>query len=274
VPNLWIRRLAIDLAASKPSPSRIPLSDRSAVSRRDYFTAYVIDDDADHRAVLFHTTTHGARALIFKRNANAPGLECTVLNAGIASQRLEIVQYYAELEIRYSSAWEFVLHQVVGYARLALLRDRLSQAWFNQRKFVRRDRSDVLRSFVEATLKKADYKTSHLGLMTDLYGPRWAQHPGYEPVANYYELLLDALVEHGDLKVQGHQYGLAAKGLNTLADYEEDERRHRDNRVRQTVLGVLTAALVIVGIGQLAFQTWDRIFPDSTARVPALGGAP
>jgi hypothetical protein len=240
------------------------LSDRSAVSKRDYFTVYAIDDDTDHRAVLFYTTTHGARALVFRRNANTPGLECNVLNAGIASQRLEIVQYFAELEIRYSSAWEFVLHRLVGYAHLALLRDRMSQAWFNQRKFVRKDRNDVLRSFVEATLKKVDYKTSHLGLMTDLYGPRGAQHPGYEPIANYYELLLTALVEHGDLKLLGHQYSLAAKGLNTLADHEEDERRHRDNRGRQTVLGLLTAALVIVGLGQLAFQTWDRIFPASS----------
>lgn len=58
-------------------------------------------------------------------------------------------------------------------------------------------------------------------------GQQWADQ---NELMNYYGLLLDSLKESEDLTAtQQNGYSLKPKALNTLAAFEQEERRHRDN---------------------------------------------
>lgn len=110
----------------------------------------------------------------------------------------------------------------------------------------------ALRLFVEHTLADHNFAASLFETATLLYGPRWISHPDNQSLQNYYRLVLESLAHSGDLQEVNHQYQLAAQGLATLDESEKDERRHRDQVRMQVVLASLTAALVVVGLAQVA----------------------
>lgn len=70
------------------------------------------------------------------------------------------------------------------------------------------------------------------------------------------EFVLDSLVETSDLQANQNGYQLLAKAIATLSDFEEDERRHRDQVRNQKILAILTTALVVVGLIQ-ALASYD-----------------
>jgi hypothetical protein len=227
------------------------------VARRDYAVVYLRDEDAGYRYVLSYTTARGVRAKAFKDGADAES-EVSLLNYALPDLRLLIVQYIGEIEIRYDSDSEYLLHYFLDWPRFLLASDRMAQAWFNTSRLVREDRIKVLRIFVETTLKRRDTKFSEVGLMSEIYGPRWALHPKHEEMLTYYRLVLESLAKSEDLAFAGHAFRLEGGGLKTLADYELEERRHRDNRSRQTVLAILTAVLMLIAGGQL-WLTWNPV---------------
>lgn len=63
---------------------------------------------------------------------------------------------------------------------------------------------------------------------------------------------MDSLVETGDLRREGVLgCKVTPKALVTLAQYEEENRRHRDNIRVQQVIALVTICLFIAAIGQL-----------------------
>ena len=87
--------------------------------------------------------------------------------------------------------------------------------------------------------------------MTELYGPRWAQHPDNEQLQSWYEFLLASLAESGDLQKESIYYSLKSRALNTLDAYEQEQAKHQAEIRIQSVLASLTAALVFVGFIQV-----------------------
>lgn len=250
--RLRLRRHAIGLALTRRAPGQIPLSDRKKVAERNYCSAYLTDPD--HRYVLRYLNTRGARSLIVSKDDESTS-EGSILNSGIESMELLIVQYYKQIEIRYDSAAEFILHQFFGFRFLAFALDWLQQVTFNGRRLHRRDRIEILRVIADATIKRKDARFSDVGILSELYGSRWVRHPGANDVQNYCRLILESLVGTGDLVATNHMFKLAPGGLKTLADYELEERRHRDNRARQTGMLLLTLVLAILG----AVQVWQAL---------------
>ena len=112
----------------------------------------------------------------------------------------------------------------------------------------------ALRLILERTLANRDYQTSAVAFMTELYSDRWVFHPDKDQHISYGRLLLDSLVESGDLKKVEVSYCLSPKALLTIASYEEEERKHRDSLRQQRALSWLTFALVTVGAIQLVLQ--------------------
>lgn len=55
----------------------------------------------------------------------------------------------------------------------------------------------------------------------------------------------------GDLIESNGAYRLTPRALTTIAEKEEDDRRHQDQVRQKKVLSALTAALVVVGLLQV-----------------------
>ncbi|WP_186151553.1 hypothetical protein [Burkholderia gladioli] len=92
-------------------------------------------------------------------------------------------------------------------------------------------------------------------VMTRLYGSRWIHHPLKSQRRAYYGLLLDSLFAEGLLARDQHQYALAPKALAALSEFEDEERRHIDNKkIQRRVfwLTVITAVATVV-------QAWPAL---------------
>ncbi len=100
-------------------------------------------------------------------------------------------------------------------------------------------------------------------IVEEIYGRRWISHPRHNNILNYYAILMDSLVDAGEVqKGKYDSYRIGGKGLSTIWEYEENIRKHKDNVRQQTVLGVLTAALVLIGVGELAVQAFQYFWPN------------
>lgn len=181
------------------------------------------------------------------------GQPASITNLSSESFRILITYYFGELEIQYTSAIEFIVHEKLGILWLWLGRERLTRALFNKKDLIRRDRISVLRHVLEETLRQQNFETGPSGIMTSIYGHRWVHHPEHQRTYRYYAMLLESLVGSSDLALVAHSYRLTPKALSTLSSYEAEDRRHRNEIRQQKILGALTAALVIVGAVQAYF---------------------
>lgn len=71
--------------------------------------------------------------------------------------------------------------------------------------------------------------------------------------------LLESLKASGELVSGQHGFKLAPQAFNTIADFEQEDRRHRDNYKTQRGILWLTIVLMFVGAiqaGAAAYEAW------------------
>lgn len=164
---------------------------------------------------------------------------------------LSFDQYYRELQIRYNSALEFVVLRAIGFAQFQWVADKVAQFVYNVRPISRTDRMKVLEYFFEETLRDRRFSTSYVAIVQGLNGIRAFGHPHIDDTQRYYELVLNSLVDSGDLERHEIQYRLSPHALVTLSGYEVEERRHRAEITQQRILGFLTFVLALIGLLQV-----------------------
>ena len=114
---------------------------------------------------------------------------------------------------------------------------------------------EVLTWAYHRTLDSDVHKTNFnpLGFLIDKHSELIIFHPEKERLIRYYRIVFDSLEASGDFARQktSSSFSLSSRALSTLDKYEEADRRHTDNIRQQKILGVLTAGLVLIGMGQL-----------------------
>lgn len=245
----WLYKLAIRRALLKKSPDRIPLSGER-VFLRNYYTANLGDNEHRWRFIVQREVADGFVGLWFEK-IGKESEERTINFNKLAEYDILIVHYYKELEIRFSSAIEFWLNNLLYLHWWRYTVYRLSLFLLARKNLSRAKRLQVLQFFHDKSMDNWDYAAGPEGIMTEIYGPSWRLHPDNERLFRYYELVLESLVESGDLESKSHQYVMKPKALHTLFIAEEDERRHTDNRKQQKYIILLTVVLAVVGLMQV-----------------------
>ena len=90
-----------------------------------------------------------------------------------------------------------------------------------------------------------------MSLFSKIYGDRAYGHPRFDNEWVMFELLLKSLHESGEISEDAGKYSLKGKALETIAAYEEQERRHRDNVIHNRQILGLTFVLTVIGILQV-----------------------
>jgi hypothetical protein len=117
----------------------------------------------------------------------------------------------------------------------------------------------IARGILASTIEKRSYETGETDLLTRFYTARWVHRPDKEELMTYYRLLLESLKASGDLADGRQGFKLNPQALNTIADFEQEDRRHRDNYKTQRGIFWLTIVLMFVGAiqaGAAAYQAW------------------
>lgn len=248
------------MAAKRPPPDRISLSDRPTVRARDFTVVYLSQETDRWQFFLDQVREKGLEGVWFETNTSKPQ-PCSIPNSQIKYYRLSFQQYFGEMEIVTDSPGRYLTNNLLGFPYLVLARERIAQWLYERRDFARARRLKVLRMALERTMADTEYRLSAYNLMTELYGPRWKRARSITAPYEYCEFLLASLQESGELEKAGQGYRLTPKALVTLENYEEEDRRHEDNARIQRRIVWLTAAIMIIAAAQAGVSYWSEIKP-------------
>lgn len=249
MPRPYVSRAAIWLALRGRPPTKTSLFDDDPPTA-SYFYIYLREESGQRRFIVQEMDKGGVGGLWFETERQ-DGEARALLNSQLAKLRPTFRYHFRGYTYQYESPLRLITALATLHPQRHVIRDKYLQSKFNKIPLVRADRMTVLRVFLEKTLRKSDFSASYVGLMDIMYSRRFVFHPDEEETGAYYEILLESLVTSGDLRRDNAFYRLEPKALATLQNYEEQEQRHRDMDNQQSLLGWLTAALVIVGILQV-----------------------
>lgn len=247
MPNPAVIMQALAIALKRPAPNVIPLSEWEKVRVRNYSSS-VFDDDVNERGFLVDQLDGDSVIGRWVSHASEPE-NATLSIDQIALKPLTIRQYIGELEILYTSPTEFIWHSRLCLPQIKLLRERVLQALFSRRPLVRSGQIAVLQNLLDHATEEGGGKYVEY-LMEDIYGGRWPQHPRGIAAYHYTLLLMNSLVESGELRVENGAYRVTPRAVATIISHELEDRRHRDSVAQQRRMVGLTIVLALIGAAQ------------------------
>lgn len=241
-------RSALGIALRRPAPSSIPRTGDKAESVNCY-VAQIGGTESDWPFMAKELVDGGVTGLWW--DGDSYKIPCSIPNWQLRLDNFQFAHYIGHYDFESTSVLSFLIQELSRWRYFLIFKDKFGQFLYNQRKLVRKDRIEVLRLTLEGTVKNRRFAMHSTTLMGALYSNRWVFHPEKDEYLAYCSFLLDSLAGSGDLAKDGISYKIAPKALTTLAEYERDERKHRDQVLQQRALKWLTVALVVVGAAQV-----------------------
>lgn len=192
----------------------------------------------------------------FKGNS---GTVASLPNNQIAKLKFVIIHHYMEFEFTTASPALFIAERIVRYQFFAAWSRRVAQFLFNQRRLARQDRIAILRYIFDRTIEDPDFVTSRFDLPSNIHGMRFWGRSDHDSHLSYYGLVLDSLLESGDLREVEHGYALSPKAVATLDAHETQQERHLDNIRIQRTIAVITVVLAILAAAQVVTSVWQEL---------------
>jgi hypothetical protein len=237
-------------------PERLTYGDK----RNNNYQIRLDDDDQGFRFIPRIVLPDGLEGWCFVDDEQRA--DASLPNTQIAKLRFQIIHHYREFAISTDSPALFIVQRLVRYPFFAAWKQRIAQSLFNRRRLARQDRIAVLRYIFDRTVEKSDYRTSSIDLPGNIYGTRFWGRYDHDSHLSYYQIVLDSLVESGDLRRVEHSYVLSPKAVATLDTHETQQERHRDNIGIQRTIAVVTVVLAALAAAQVGTTVWQELHPD------------
>lgn len=181
----------------------------------------------------------------------------------IHEYEIRITHHYGLYDTKYIGLLNYCL---TGFTRFDELkckfyrwRETTKQFFYNRKQLATFDRIEILRALIELKIFGHGDNFMAMDILTHLYSMRWVAHPESDFLETRIQLFVDSFVESGELsKIDGCHYSVTGKAINTLSQYEEQERRHNENKKLQKRMLCLTIAIVGVGILQAAITLYKN----------------
>jgi hypothetical protein len=236
---------ALKIVERNSAPATIPRSGEAG-EKQDCYMAIVTGMAVDTHLVVDSSDANGITGHLI----GPPGqLGTQTLTWGeLEKLKLEITHFLGIYDFKYVSPRKFLLEHAIKWPQLYRIGQRLRQRVFNRKKLVRVDRMMALRHLVEQRIGRRDARSSPVKLLSDLHTFRAFSHPSHDEQLAYSTLLMDSLVASGDLSIEQGSYEVTPKALVTLAQHDEDNRRHRDNKNVQWLVAWLTLILTVAAV--------------------------
>ena len=166
-----------------------------------------------------------------------------------------IRHFYGLADIKYSGIFDFLQGRLTLWPYIKIhfywIFIESEQFLFNKKKLVAKQRIDLLKLMLEKKHNGVDYISS-IQLMSELHSDKWILHPNGEMQHRKIEFYLDSLADTGELRKTNLRYGLTGYAIKAIEEYEEQERKHKDNvkmQWRMFWVALLIAILTVVQVG-------------------------
>jgi hypothetical protein len=256
----FLERRAIRRALKRPPPANQDIFADIPPDTNHYFI-YLHDTEGQKRFIVRSIDEAGVFGPWFD-DSNQPGQDRHLSNDEIRGMGLSFLHIYGKARFKYTTAWSFFWAVWTCYPARAVLWDELQQSRFNRTKLVRADRMRVLQHFFRSTIETPGYHPSVVSFMADMYSLRSMMHPRYDETQGYYELVLDSLVQSGELSRNGVAYSMSDSAIPTLEKLQGEKERHDDSIKQQRRIGGLTRVLIAVALIQAVITIWVEMHAD------------
>lgn len=251
----FISRRILKSLLDKPAPDRIPRSGEKALSV-DCNVVYFRSLDKSWTLLCDEVFPEGVTGKYWANGEEFGRVSIPFYLMG--DYELDITHFYGRYDLRYRSITQYFWEGIVPVDKTKILIGKGSQFLFNKKELVRSERVEVLKIILEKELDQLQYEISSVALSTLLYTEKWVFHPDKSRQLRYNDLLLRSLHESGDLEKTQHGFRLSSKALVTIAQYEEDQKKHRENISQAKSMKWLTVALIFVGLIQAFVTLWEQ----------------
>jgi hypothetical protein len=259
MPRPFFKRWALRYALLHKWPGKWDVIEQGAPPR--YFVPDLINKEGQRKFIVQDMDESGVSGLWFETERDKKPAKRKLTNRELEDYRISFQEQLPRYSLKYTGWFGLLWGQLTLAPARRRFMERLAQGWYNAWPIARRGRLEVLRFFLDRTIQKRDYKSSYVGLVADMFGNRYVAHPQEQETDTYYQLVLASLKASGDLEDNQGTYSLSSQAIKTLAAYEEEERRHRDNVRIQVALAVLTFVLMIIAAVQAYVSYWSEIHP-------------
>ncbi len=253
--RLFVLRCALAKVTRNLAPSRIPRTG-DAAKNVDCYSAEIRGLDGAYFDVQIDKVfKRGLRGRSWS-DGNGYRKKVTLKNQDIRKIEFSATHFLGTATFNYSSPLRFLIKEYLGFPKISIAYDKVQQWWFNSRTPRRTNRIKLLNKLIGFRLEidgtEYGYPMDNNGLgifevLTKIHGDRFYRHPSFVATKAEYELILESLVDSGDVSVVNHNFRATGKALSTIARYEQENRRHREQMQHNSWIKWLTLALVIVG---------------------------
>src|SRR5690606_28462979 len=133
--KIWALRWAM----RRPSPLMIPVSDLERMRRRNYATVHLGDSDHPYRFLVRSVEAAHASGLWFFGEDSRSEERAIALNE-ICNFDLRVTYYFHEIDLRYGSAWSYLLARLTFHPHRSLWGLRFRRALYARKTLLRSDR--------------------------------------------------------------------------------------------------------------------------------------
>lgn len=237
----------------RPSPDVYSVSMPKA-AKNDFYSVYLEIPELNYQFSCKDESEKGLEGVLWIDRID--GSPATLLKSSLRRRKwdIRIQHFYKGAAYEYNSGIRFILSTLTSKHRFIRSKNKIAQAVFNKKKLVRAERIELLQHIFNKTENDSNYSISPFSIGTELYSKRWVHHPEQNNLRNYYQLLLDSLLDSKDLKKDKNIYKLSSHALLTLSEYAREEQRHEDNQNSAKKTRSLTIAIIVLGSLNLMFH--------------------
>jgi hypothetical protein len=251
--NAFFFKKYLDEVLSYERPSRYSLTKGLEKSHKFAYLYFILDTNETEETVLIESFD-GVKVNGFVVPVIGDDKQARSFSLEQAMElRTEVIFVYLDHEFKCDSLSEF-------YWFIALKRHKISRVVTKTKRALYayytpnlKDRTELLSILVEEYLLAENHHQglSAFAVVQKLNGKWIFFSSKYKPTLRRIELVLDSLVSSGELSVEAGIYTIEPKAIETLTEFESDNRRHLDNVSHNRRIFWLTAILAIVGIFQI-----------------------
>lgn len=251
----WLKRQTLRRAARRlwNSPDLFDFENKAPA---DYYRVVITDHEDNPYARVVAIAADNVDVTLYDAEAKEFQSDPVTVSVDDLEDRvLKVGRMYHDIRIRYVSEAEFLVMDW-WYPLFVRLREWLLQSSYQVITPIRAERLVVLAAILDKRLNdnsfdyilENDTVTSE-EVMVKMFGRRILNHSDGGRISSRIDLILDSLVESGDVeRVGDHGFRPKGQAITTVSEAATDERRHR-------AITRLTVALAVVGL--LAID-WER----------------
>ncbi len=254
--NIYLKRLILTQILKRPAPLGW-----ISQSKENNFMAAFLHFEGKGPKVRVQEVRKG-HILCYQIEDEKTRYECSIRDENINQAQLIVRHWFKGIEIKYLGYFDYLKSQVTLFPQRQILREKMSQQYFNRTLKIREDRYEVLQTVIDMHISRAaeqsipviyEGEINPFEIYQNLYSHQIWGHPQNQEILAKLTLILDSFVESGELSRTGTNYKLHGKALAEIASHSLEERRHRDaTRQTQWIIN-LTAIIALAAILEILY---------------------